>query len=128
MPITDLILVTLENAHELIPAYISEKNIIIGGYEDIMDVVLRMIKEKHFFNMDKNILRGCLEDLTYMYCSGDDVNKDRVLAMLEPSDDEDDDDDDDDELEVTDFLPEIRQINNLVSDSDKEVDQEKKDS
>ena len=48
--------------------------------------------------------------------------------MLEPSDDEDDDDDDDDELEVTDFLPEIRQINNLVSDSDKEVDQEKKDS
>ena len=63
-----------------------------------------------------------------MYCSGDDVNKDRVLAMLEPSDDEDDDDDDDDELEVTDFLPEIRQINNLVSDSDKEVDQEKKDS
>ena len=74
MPITDLKLVTLENAHELIPAYISEKNIIIGGYEDIMDVVLRMIKEKHFFNMDKNILRGCLEDLTYMYCSGDDVN------------------------------------------------------
>ena len=128
MPITDLKLVTLENAHELIPAYISEKNIIIGGYEDIMDVVLRMIKEKHFFNMDKNILRGCLEDLTYMYCPGDDVNKDRVLAMLEPSDDEDDDDDDDDELEVTDFLPEIRQINNLVSDSDKEVDQEKKDS
>ena len=63
MPITDLKLVTLENAHELIPAYISEKNIIIGGYEDIMDVVLRMIKEKHFFNMDKNILRGCLEDL-----------------------------------------------------------------
>lgn len=123
MPITDLKLVTLENAHELIPAYISEKNIIIGGYEDIMDVVLRMIKEKHFFNMDKNILRGCLEDLTYMYCPGDDINKDRVLAMLEPSDDEDDSDD---EIEVTDFLPEIQQLEKLVSDSDKEVDEEKK--
>lgn len=73
--------------------------------------------------MDKNILRGCLEDLTYMYCPGDDINKDRVLAMLEPSDDEDDSDD---EIEVTDFLPEIQQLEKLVSDSDKEVDEEKK--
>ena len=40
--------------------------------------------------MDKNILRGCLEDLTYMCCPGDDLNKDRVTSMLEPSDDEDD--------------------------------------
>ena len=125
MPITELILVTLDNVHELLPAYIAEKNIIISGYDDIMDVVLKMIKEKHFFNMDKNILRGCLEDLTYMYCPGDDINKDRVLAMLEPSDDEDDSDD---EIEVTDFLPEIQQLEKLVSDSDKEVDQEKKDS
>ena len=123
MPITDLILVTLDNVHELLPAYIAEKNIIISGYDDIMDVVLKMIKEKHFFNMDKNILRGCLEDLTYMYCPGDDINKDRVLAMLEPSDDEDDSDD---EIEVTDFLPEIQQLEKLVSDSDKEVDEEKK--
>ena len=53
-----------------------------------------MIRDKYFFNMDKNILRGCLEDLTYMYSPGDDVNKDRVVSMLEPSDDEDDDDDD----------------------------------
>ena len=123
MPITELILVTLDNVHELLPAYIAEKNIIISGYDDIMDVVLKMIKEKHFFNMDKNILRGCLEDLTYMYCPGDDINKDRVLAMLEPSDDEDDSDD---EIEVTDFLPEIQQLEKLVSDSDKEVDEEKK--
>ena len=123
MPITELILVTLDNVHELLPAYIAEKNIIISGYDDIMDVVLKMIKEKHFFNMDKNILRGCLEDLTYMYCRGDDINKDRVLAMLEPSDDEDDSDD---EIEVTDFLPEIQQLEKLVSDSDKEVDEEKK--
>ena len=50
----------------------------------MMESVLKMIKEKHFFNMDKNILRGCMEDLTYMYCPGDDINKDRVLGMLEP--------------------------------------------
>jgi hypothetical protein len=93
--------VNLDNAHELIPQYIEEKSLMIGSYEDMMGVILSMIRDKHFFNMDKNILRGCLEDLTYMYAPGDDVNKDRVEAMLEPSDDEDDDDsesnDDDDD-------------------------------
>ena len=92
---SSLTVVTLDNAHELIPQYISEKNLMIGSYEDMMDVILSMIRDKFFFNMDKNILRGCLEDLTYMFAPGDDVNKDRVVAMLEPSDDEDDDEDDD---------------------------------
>jgi hypothetical protein len=104
MPITDITLITLENAHKIIPEYIIEKKIIINGYDDMMELVLSMIKDKYFFNMDKNILRGCLEDLTYMYCPGDDVNKDRVLAMLEPSDEECSDDEDD--MEVTEFLPE----------------------
>lgn len=92
---SDLTLVTLDNAHQLIPQYIVSKGLMIGSYEDMMDVILSMIKDRYFFNMDKNILRGCLEDLTYMYSPGDDVNKDRVVSMLEPSDDEDDDEDDD---------------------------------
>ena len=65
--------------------------------------------------MDKNILRGCMEDLTYMYCPGDDVNKDRVLGMLEPSDDEDEEDDDsDDEESVT--IPSIKRNSLVISD------------
>jgi len=93
MPSLDnLTLVTTENMHTLIPNFINENQIIIGSYDDMMDVILRMLKSKYFFNMDKNILRGCLEDLTYMCCPGDDLNKDRVTSMLEPSDDEDDDD------------------------------------
>ena len=92
---SELTLVTLDNAHKLIPEYIVSKGLMIGSYEDMMDVILSMIKDRHFFNMDKNILRGCLEDLTFMYSPGDDVNKDRVVAMLEPSDDEDSDDEDD---------------------------------
>tara|TARA_B100000683_G_scaffold276868_1_gene332573 strand:+ start:2791 stop:3309 length:519 start_codon:yes stop_codon:yes gene_type:complete len=92
---SELTLVTLDNAHKLIPEYIVSKGLMIGSYEDMMDVILSMIKDRHFFNMDKNILRGCLEDLTFMYSPGDDVNKDRVVAMLEPSDDEDSDEDDD---------------------------------
>ena len=93
---SELTLVTLDNAHQVIPEYIVSKGLMIGSYEDMMDVILSMIKDRHFFNMDKNILRGCLEDLTFMYSPGDDVNKDRVVAMLEPSDDEDSDDEDDD--------------------------------
>ena len=91
---SELKLVTLDNAHLEIPKYITENNLTIETYENMMDVVLSMIRDRFFFNMDKNILRGCLEDLTYMYSSEDDVNKDRVVAMLEPSDDEDDDEDD----------------------------------
>jgi hypothetical protein len=92
-----LTLVTLDNAHELIPKFIERNNILIGCYEDMMDVILKMIEQKNFFNMDKNILRGCMEDLTYMYSPSDDVNKDRVTSMLEPSDDEDEDEDDESE-------------------------------
>ena len=94
---TDLKLITLDNAHLEIPKYITENNLTIETYENMMNVVLSMIRDRYFFNMDKNILRGCLEDLTYMYSSEDDVNKDRVVAMLEPSDDEDEDEDDDEE-------------------------------
>jgi len=90
----ELFLVTLDNLHVVIPEYIERNKIIIAEYDDIMNTVLAMIKDKYFFNMDKNILRGCLEDLTYMYCPGDDLNKDRVVSMLEPSDDEDDSDED----------------------------------
>tara|TARA_B100001094_G_C18125603_1_gene769292 strand:+ start:36 stop:398 length:363 start_codon:yes stop_codon:yes gene_type:complete len=109
----ELTLVTIENCHQLIPQYIAENEIKIESYDDMTNVILSMIKGKHFFNMDKNILRGCLEDLTYMYCPEDDVNKDRVMAMLELSDDEDDDDDDD--MEVTDFLPDMEQFQKMLA-------------
>ena len=78
--------VTMENIHEILPKFIEDNKIIINSYDDISNVILKMIREKYFFSMDKNLLRGCLEDLTYMYCPGDDINKDRVMSMLEPSD------------------------------------------
>ena len=43
-----------------------------------------------------------MEDLTYMYCPGDDINKERVILQLEPDDDEDDDDDEDMPPNITD--------------------------
>ena len=117
MPIENLTPVTTENVHILIPDYIKEKNIIIGGYEDMIDVILQMIRSKYFFTMDKDVLRGYIEDLTYMYCPGDDLNKDRIIAMLEAEDS--DDEEDDIEIEdIEDKPPEINKLISGLSDSD----------
>ena len=116
--IIDLKLVTIDNVHEMIPNYIHENKIIITDYEDMINVVLDMIKNKHFFNMDKNFLRGCMEDLTYMYSPNDIVNKDRIVQILEPSDDEDDD-----------VLQNIRnQLINNINDNDDNDNNEKSNS
>ena len=83
--------VTIENIHVVLPQFIDENRIIISSFEDMMDVYLTMLRAKYLFTLDKDLLRGLLEDLTYMYCPGDDIHKDRVLSWLVPSDDEDDD-------------------------------------
>ena len=112
--IDNLTLVTTQNIHELIPAFISERSIIIASYEDMMDVVLDMVKSRHVFNMERDLLRSIMEDLTYMYCPGDDINKERVMGQLEASDDEDEDElDEDDDIE--DIPPQVK-VDTLVSD------------
>ena len=119
MPIENLTPVTVENFHIIIPEYIKEKNIIIGGYEDMIDVILQMIRSRYFFTMDKGIIRGYIEDLTYMYCPGDDLNKDRILAMLEAEDSDDEDEEDDEEDDIIEGgPPEINKLISGLSDSD----------
>tara|TARA_Y100000996_G_scaffold232950_1_gene183305 strand:+ start:582 stop:932 length:351 start_codon:yes stop_codon:yes gene_type:complete len=112
--ITDLTLVTVENIHEIIPAFIIERQILISSYEDMVEVILEMVKNKHLFNMDRELLRTIMEDLTYMYCPGDDINKERVMEQLAASDDEDDEDDEDD---MEDMPPQVK-VDTLVSDID----------
>ena len=89
-------LITIENYHLAITEYIKENEIIISEYDDMTGCILRMIRDGYCFNMDKNLLRSFLEDLTYMYSPNDEKNKDRIVNMLEESDDEDSDDSDDD--------------------------------
>ena len=116
--ITDLTLVTVENIHEIIPAFIIERQILISSYEDMVEVILEMVKNKHLFNMDRELLRTIMEDLTYMYCPGDDINKERVMGQLEATDDEDEDGLDDDELDeddIEDIPPQVK-VDTLVSD------------
>ena len=92
-------LVTIDNFHEIIPKFIKDNEIIISEYEDMQEVVLKMIREGFLFNFDKNLLRGFLEDLTYHYSPNDDKNKDRIVNMLEESDDEESSDDDDEGMQ-----------------------------
>jgi len=90
-------LVTIENYHLAITEYIKENEIIISEYDDMTSCILRMIRAGYCFNMDKNLLRSFLEDLTYMYSPNDEKNKDRIVNMLEESDDEDSDSSDDED-------------------------------
>ena len=108
--ITDLTLVTVENIHMVVPAFIIQRQILISSYEDMVDVVLDMVKNKHLFNMDRELLRTIMEDLTYMYCPGDDINKERVMELLAATDEEDDMEDD-----MEDMPPQVK-VDTLVSD------------
>ena len=89
-------LVTSENYHHAITGFIKDNEINISEYDDMTETILRMIREGYCFNMDKNLLRSFLEDLTYMYSPNDEKNKDRIINMLEESDDEDSSDDEED--------------------------------
>ena len=89
---SEFTLITVENFHEIVPKYIRNHKLMISEYEDMTSVILKMIEDKYFFNFDKNILRGYMEDFTYLYSPNDDINKDRIVSMLEPSSDEDSDD------------------------------------
>ena len=108
-PIRNITPVTLESIHEDIPEYIHNNQIIIANYNDMKDVYLRMLKDRYLFPIDRDILIACLTDMTYMYCPGDDLNKDRVIELLEleGDDDDDDEDDDDDVPPVSRVFPEV---------------------
>ena len=97
--------VKLNNMHEIILGYIKDNDIKIVEYEDMKECVLKMIREKYIFNVNRDRLRDAMEDLTYMFSPNDEINKDRVNKGLEyeyddddfESDSDDDDDDDDEE-------------------------------
>ena len=92
----NIILITIENFHIIVPEFIQNKRILVESYEDMMNIILDMIKEGYVFNFNRDLLRSMMEDLTYMYCPGDDLNKGRVLVQLAPSSDEEDEEDEED--------------------------------
>ena len=87
-------LVTIDNVHIEITNFINENQIFISSYEDMTQAILKMIQNKYFFNFDKNLLRSIMEDLTYMYNPNDDINKDRIIELLEDTDTDEEDEGD----------------------------------
>jgi hypothetical protein len=96
--------VTTDNLHSTILDFIKSGEIIIGEYDDMKDCILKMIRAYYVFNMDRDRLRDAMEDITYMLCPNDDINKDRVSRGLEYeySSDEEQDEEHDEEHEESD--------------------------
>tara|TARA_B100000212_G_C27337787_1_gene517663 strand:- start:858 stop:1286 length:429 start_codon:yes stop_codon:yes gene_type:complete len=91
--------VVMDDLYETIHGYISERDIEVNEYSDMIEAILRMIKEGYCFSVDRDILRDAMETLTYMYSPEDDMNKDRLVQQLNDDDDEDGDESDSDEGE-----------------------------
>ena len=98
----DFTFVKLNNMHEIILGYIKGNDIKIVEYEDMKECVLKMIREKYIFNVNRDRLRDAMEDLTYMFSPDDEINKDRVNKGLEYEYDDDDFESDSDEDEEED--------------------------
>ena len=92
----ELKVIAVDDLHNSIRTFIVESSSIIGDYEDMKTVILKMVRAGYMFNMDRDRLRDAMEDITFMLCPDDDANRDRVERGLEY---DDDDDEDDEEIE-----------------------------
>jgi hypothetical protein len=90
--------ITAENLYESIATFVKNGGHIIGDYDDMKEIILKMIRAGYAFNMDRERLRDAMEDLTYMLCPEDDANKDRVLKGLEYEESDYDSSDEDDDI------------------------------
>jgi len=76
-------IVKLNDLHQSIYNYIENNKVVISEYEDMKECILKMIREKYIFNMNRDRLRDAMEDITYMMSPDDEINKDRVEKGLE---------------------------------------------
>ena len=89
----DLIVVKVEDLHQCLTSWIKANRVVIGDYEDMKEMVMKMIRAGHCFSMDRDRLRDAMEDIAFMMNAEDDALKDRVLRSLEYEDEESDEDD-----------------------------------
>ena len=75
--------------HVEIHKYIKEKGIKIESFEDMKDNIINMMKDKICFNIERERLRECMEDITFQLLPNDE-NKERILEGLEYEDEGDD--------------------------------------
>ena len=84
-----LICITQENIFEEIHKYIKDTQVKIESFDDIKECILQMMKNMYCFNVERERLRECMEDITYQLIPNDE-NKERILEGLEYEDEGDD--------------------------------------
>tara|TARA_B110000285_G_scaffold189365_1_gene216006 strand:+ start:96 stop:455 length:360 start_codon:yes stop_codon:yes gene_type:complete len=111
--------VTTDNLHSTILDFIKSGEIIIGEYDDMKDCILKMIRAYYVFNMDRDRLRDAMEDITYMLCPNDDINKDRVSRGLEYEYSSDEEEEEEEEEQTTQSMDtsDIEEIGDISGDS-----------
>ena len=97
--------VTVDDLYETIDTYVKNSGQNIRSYNEMVDIILNMIKDGYYFPFDRDILRDAMDSLTYMYFPEEEMNKDRLIQQLDDDVDEaDDDEDDDDEMSGQDLM------------------------
>ena len=87
--------VIVDDVYETIHSYIENSDKVVETYEDMVEIILLMIKDGYCFVMDRDILRDAMESLTYMYSPVDEMNKDRIIQQFVDEGDSESDDEDD---------------------------------
>ena len=88
----ELKIVKQDTVYETVHKFITDSSKKISDYEEMIEVVLEMVKNGYCFLMDRDILRDALETLTFMYEPNDDMNRDRLILQLVDVDEDEDDD------------------------------------
>ena len=97
--------VTVDDLYETIDTCVKNSGQNIRSYNEMVDIILNMIKDGYYFPFDRDILRDAMDSLTYMYFPEEEMNKDRLIQQLDDDVDEaDDDEDDDDEMSGQDLM------------------------
>lgn len=92
--------VVVDDLYETIHSFVETNKVIVEDYEGMVNTILRMVRQGYCFTMDRDILRDCMECMTYMYSPSDDMNKDRVMSQFVDEDDEDEEDEDFDNMDL----------------------------
>ncbi len=89
-----------EEVYETINSYIETRETSVDTYDDMVEVILSMIKDGYCFIMERDILRDAMESLTYMYSPSDDMNKDRLVQQFADEDDEESEEEDSEDIDM----------------------------
>ncbi len=89
-----------DEVYETINSYVETSETSVDTYDDMVEVILSMIKDGYCFIMERDILRDAMESLTYMYSPSDDMNKDRLIQQFADEEDEESDEEDNEDLDM----------------------------